>query len=625
MSRLCAHLSPLFIGCNTLYVRATRTRLAGCRRSQQPFRLLTIDRFFLKCQMTNRCRMLLILCLLGGAVGILRQQDMLSLLCLALLIWILSVWCLFRFRVLRATTNAQVERTVDGRQMASSPVLWTGREFEIEAQITFGSRPLALACTTADFVPELVDQVSGESSQAFNASASETTIRYCVTPKAAGGAVFPGVHLSMSDSYGFFLHEQFINLNETLRCLPRYDTTPTMHPTVKRLNNLPQHGIHRLMRAGLGSELLELREYQPGDPPKSIAWKVSARREQLMTRQYESEVPVRVTIFLDGHAPARSGAFGNRPIDQLNSLAASICSAALRSGDAVGLVRIDEDGQVATKPAFGDRCLHQVLRAISDFSIRPNRTIRSITPGGIQRLTSICRYLFPDLMQQHTNLTAFSWRPLLPWNRTIYFARVRLANLLATLYNLSPTECCRLMADDSLLGKYADQMLADNGQSHLVANTVPRNSEQWAASLCRSIHNAILRAQDNEIFVILTDVIQYHDQLDPLLDAVKVAAGRHHRVIFVCPDRAGDRLSSRRSGLDAVAAQLQTGGTPAQIEAAILATASDLALGDAQRVVRRKIRRAGANVSFALPDTAVSTVMSQVQLASQGFTVGARA
>ncbi|GAB5403781.1 MAG: hypothetical protein Aurels2KO_20120 [Aureliella sp.] len=574
--------------------------------------------------MTNRCRMLLILCLLGSAVGIFRQKDTLSLLCLAILVWIFGVWCLFRIRVLLASTSAMVERTVDGRPISTSPVLWTGREFEIEAKLTFGGRTLAVQCTAADFVPELVDRVAGDSAQSFSASATETTIRYTVTPKAAGGAVFPGVHLAMSDSYGFFLHEQFVNLNETLRCLPRYTTTPTMQPTVKRLNNLPQHGIHRLMRAGLGSELLELREYQSGDPPKSIAWKVSARRQQLMTRQYESEVPVRVTIFLDGHSPARSGTFGNRPIDQLNDLAANICSAAVRSGDAVGLVTIDEDGHRATKPAFGDRCLHQVLRAIADFSIRPNRTIRSITPGGIQRLTSICRYLFPDLMEQQTNQTAFSWRPLLPWNRANHFARVRLANLLSTLYNLSPLECCRLVTDDPLLGKYADRMLADYGQSHLVANTVPRNSERWAQSLCRSIHNAVIRAQDNEIFVILTDVIQYHDQLDPLLDAVKVAAGRHHRVVFVCPDRAGDKLSSRRSGLDAVAAQLHAGGTPAQIEAAILATASDLALDDAQRVVRRKIRRAGANVSFALPDTAVTTVMGQVQLASQGFVAGAR-
>ena len=37
----------------------------------------------------------------------------------------------------------------------------------------------------------------------------------------------------------------------------------------------------------------------PGDPPRTIAWKVSARRDRLITKEFESEVPVRCTLFLD--------------------------------------------------------------------------------------------------------------------------------------------------------------------------------------------------------------------------------------------------------------------------------------------------------------------------------------
>lgn len=570
--------------------------------------------------MTNRCRMLLILCLLGGSVGLLRQQDILSLACLSILIWIFGAWCLFRIRVVLAISNAKAKRVVDGRDAKHSPVLWVGREFVVELQFSCGTGPLALPCSISDFVPNLVKQTAGFSSCSFNAASPETNLRYTIIPLASGGAVFPGAHITLYDSSGLFLYTRFVNSNQILRCLPRYDTTPTMQSTVKRLNHLPQHGIHRLKRAGLGSELLELREYQSGDAPKSIAWKVSARREQLMTRQYESEVPVRVTLLVDGHPPARSGPLGARPIDRLNDLAATICNAAIRSGDAVGLVLVDQDGHRTQQPAFGDRALHQVLRTLAGFSIKPNQTIRSITPGGIRRLTSICRYLFPDLMDSKTNLTPMVIRPI--FNRSVYLAKWRLANLFSILYGLSPLECCKLAANDSLLGKYADRMLTENGQSHLVANAAPANSENWSQTLSNAIHTAILRARDNEIFVILSDAVQYHDQLDKLLDAVKVAVARHHRVLVICPEHT--TASNDNNGLDATTALLQTGATAADVEAAILASAADLAIDDIQRTARRKIRQAGAVAAFASPETAASLVMGQAKLASTGLSSGAR-
>ena len=75
----------------------------------------------------------------------------------------------------------------------------------------------------------------------------------------------------------------------------------------KRFNTLPPPGIHRLRRAGGGSELLDLRDYQPGDPPKMIAWKVSARRDKLITKEFENDVPVRCVLFLDTSEGVRLG------------------------------------------------------------------------------------------------------------------------------------------------------------------------------------------------------------------------------------------------------------------------------------------------------------------------------
>ena len=74
---------------------------------------------------------------------------------------------------------------------------------------------------------------------------------------------------------------------------------------VEAAQHFPPPGVHRLKRPGGGSELLDLRDYMPGDPPKMIAWKPSARKDKLFTKEFESEVPVRCTLFVDASESTR--------------------------------------------------------------------------------------------------------------------------------------------------------------------------------------------------------------------------------------------------------------------------------------------------------------------------------
>ncbi|MCC7635089.1 DUF58 domain-containing protein [Stenotrophomonas rhizophila] len=62
---------------------------------------------------------------------------------------------------------------------------------------------------------------------------------------------------------------------------------------------LPESGgdpLHTRVHAS-GDELHQLRPYRAGDPPRSIAWKHSARRDTLLVRDYEK--PVGVDVLLD--------------------------------------------------------------------------------------------------------------------------------------------------------------------------------------------------------------------------------------------------------------------------------------------------------------------------------------
>ncbi|MEO0323425.1 MAG: DUF58 domain-containing protein, partial [Myxococcota bacterium] len=101
-------------------------------------------------------------------------------------------------------------------------------------------------------------------------------------------------------------------------------------------------------RRGGGTELHELRDLQPGDPFKAIAWKASARRGRLMVREVEQEVQESRFLVVDVSGTMRGGPLGERPFDDALEVAASEARRGLDAGDRVGLV------------TFGARVVHHV-------------------------------------------------------------------------------------------------------------------------------------------------------------------------------------------------------------------------------------------------------------------------
>src|SRR5207247_11330162 len=126
------------------------------------------------------------------------------------------------------------------------------------------------------------------------------------------------------------------------RVLPPLADVRGHRPTVKRHNLLPSPGVHRLHRAGSGSELLDLRDYLPGDPPKTIAWKVSARRDRLITKEFESEVPLRCTLFVDASQSVRVGPRGQNALARLIDVAPAVAQGNSAHRDLTGLCLLAE-------------------------------------------------------------------------------------------------------------------------------------------------------------------------------------------------------------------------------------------------------------------------------------------
>ncbi|MHB1424157.1 MAG: DUF58 domain-containing protein [Gemmataceae bacterium] len=119
-----------------------------------------------------------------------------------------------------------------------------------------------------------------------------------------------------------------------------------------------------LPHAGAQAEFHGLRSYQSGDSPRLIHWRTSARRSELMVREFEDEPSDNLLIVLDPTLPAESDNGGVLPREQFEemvSLIASICwEWCRRRGDRLVLATATAEPRVLdglTGPAHARRLL----------------------------------------------------------------------------------------------------------------------------------------------------------------------------------------------------------------------------------------------------------------------------
>lgn len=125
-----------------------------------------------------------------------------------------------------------------------------------------------------------------------------------------------------------------------------------------------------------------LREYQPGDDPRYIHWKSTARLGTLVVREHVDTNEPAVSIVLDSRA---SAGFTDAGFEAAVELAASLVVASSRVGHAVTLSAVDEDRRTVEQAGgvgLLDRLAAVRLSTVSDDRFRLLQLVERATPGG---------------------------------------------------------------------------------------------------------------------------------------------------------------------------------------------------------------------------------------------------
>ncbi len=330
---------------------------------------------------------------------------------LTLLIWFLSAWLVFAVRLRLLAGKLRVEREVrDERGEVDN--LWAGRSFTVRARLVSAGRLPSPYLLAADRVPFSVRRVAGEAERDGSvARGSPLEIQYLIFCPAPGRVRFEGFEVELADPQGLFHHALFVQGVRQFRVLPALSDARGHVPTVKQHNQLPLLGVHRHRRPGTGSELLDLRDYLPGDPPKMIAWKASARRDRLMTKEFESEVPVRCTLFVDTSNSVRVGPPGRNALARLVEVTAAVAQAAAGARDLPGLCLFDEEQVRYVRPARGQRHLVGLLNELADAAGLPATAAEAPVEPLLPLACGLAEEVYPELMRPEVNRVPV-W---LPW------------------------------------------------------------------------------------------------------------------------------------------------------------------------------------------------------------------
>ena len=165
---------------------------------------------------------------------------------------------------------------------------------------------------------------------------------YSFTPRR-GRLVFPDLEALAGDPFGLFARRVAIPAPTDGRTRGALLTLPYSQP-LKRLPLRPPllrgfAGPVAARRPGSGTDFYGVREYQPGDSPRHLNWRMSSKHEHdLFTNEYEGERFADIGLILDARQSRNLISPGGELFEAGVLAAASLGQTLLRDGHRVSLL-----------------------------------------------------------------------------------------------------------------------------------------------------------------------------------------------------------------------------------------------------------------------------------------------
>ncbi|ROP78198.1 uncharacterized protein (DUF58 family) [Frigoribacterium sp. PhB107] len=172
----------------------------------------------------------------------------------------------------------------------------------------------------------------------------------------------------------------------TVRVLPRFSSRRHLPSRLARLRELD--GRTSVMIRGQGTEFDSLREYVRGDDVRSIDWRATARRSDLVVRTWRPERDRRVVIVVDSGRTSAARIDDEPRLDTAFESALLLGALASRAGDHVDLVVVDRRVRGRVQGATGAALLSTMVETMAPIEPELVETDWSTVPALVRSVTT---------------------------------------------------------------------------------------------------------------------------------------------------------------------------------------------------------------------------------------------
>ncbi len=130
-------------------------------------------------------------------------------------------------------------------------------------------------------------------------------------------------------------------------------------------------GASNLRVRGMGTEFRSLRDYQPSDDIRTVAWKRSAMG-RLYVREFEREAPQDILLLLDTGRRMGTGELGKSALDRAVEAAALVVRYGLLRDDRVGLLLFADGPDLFVRVGRGTDLAAALRRGLTDAAAGPS-------------------------------------------------------------------------------------------------------------------------------------------------------------------------------------------------------------------------------------------------------------
>lgn len=167
------------------------------------------------------------------------------------------------------------------------------------------------------------------------------TLTYNLHPTQRGEYGFGKIRIFVHTSLGLIARRYSLGEAQTVKVYPSY-LMLHRYELMAISNNLSELGIKKIRKIGHHTEFEQIKEYVKGDDYRTINWKASARRHQLMVNIFQDERSQQIYSMIDKGRLMQSAFRGMTLLDYSINASLVISYVAIHKDDKAGIATFEQ-------------------------------------------------------------------------------------------------------------------------------------------------------------------------------------------------------------------------------------------------------------------------------------------